>query len=37
MADEMVAYSSYNIIEQAGTSILAQANSSQDTILQMLQ
>ena len=37
MADEMVAYSSSNIVEQAGFSILAQANSSQDTILQMLQ
>ncbi len=36
MADEMVRYAALNIVSQAGFSMLAQANSSKDGILQLL-
>ena len=36
MADEMVKYSNYNILQQAGQSMLAQANQSRDYILGLL-
>ena len=36
MADEMVAFSAANILEQAGTSMLAQANQSKQGILSLL-
>ena len=36
MADEMVAFSAANILEQAGTSMLAQANQSKLGILSLL-
>lgn len=37
MAAEMVQYSTHNILEQAGSSMLAQANQSRQGILQLLQ
>ena len=37
MADEMVDYSKNNILQQAGTSMLSNANSSTQTVLQLLQ
>jgi flagellin len=37
MADEMVEYSKGNILQQAGTSMLSNANSSTQTVLQLLQ
>jgi len=36
MADEIVRFSKANILEQAGVSVLAQANRGQDKILQLL-
>lgn len=36
MADEMTAYSKNNILQQAGTSMLAQANQSNQTVLSLL-
>ena len=36
MADEMVAFSAANILEQAGTSMLAQANQFKQGILSLL-
>lgn len=36
MADEMVSYSKSNILQQAGTSMLSNANSSTQTVLQLL-
>jgi flagellin len=35
MADEMVRYSSYSVLMQAGQSMLAQANSSKDSVLSL--
>jgi len=37
MADEMVTFSKNNILQQAGTSMLSNANSSTQTVLQLLQ
>lgn len=37
MADEMVSYSKDNILQQAGTSMLSNANSSTQTVLQLIQ
>jgi flagellin len=37
MADEMTSYSKSNILQQAGTSMLAQANQSNQTVLSLLQ
>lgn len=37
MADEMVDYSKSNILQQAGTSMLSNANSSTQTVLQLIQ
>ncbi len=37
MAEEMVAYSNSNVLQQAGQSMLAQANQSNQGILQLLQ
>lgn len=37
LADEMVIISTANIIEQAGISMAAQANSGKETILKMVQ
>jgi flagellin len=37
MADEMVEFSKSNILQQAGTSMLSNANSSTQTVLQLLQ
>ncbi|MBQ9438504.1 MAG: flagellin [Lachnospiraceae bacterium] len=37
MATEMVSFSNYNILEQAGTSMLAQANQTKQGILSLLQ
>ena len=37
MADEMVTYSKYNILQQAGQSMLAQANQSSQGVLSLLQ
>ncbi|MCQ2494761.1 MAG: flagellin FliC3 [Lachnospiraceae bacterium] len=37
MADEMTQYSTYNVLVQAGTSVLAQANDRPSTVLQLLQ
>ena len=36
MADEMVSFSKYNILQQAGQSMLAQANQSTQGVLQLL-
>jgi flagellin len=36
MADEMTSYSKSNILQQAGTSMLAQANQSNQTVLSLL-
>jgi flagellin len=36
MADEMVKYSNYNILQQAGQSMLAQANQSKQGILTLI-
>lgn len=36
MADEMTSYSKNNILQQAGTSMLAQANQSNQTVLSLL-
>lgn len=36
MADEMVAYSSFSILQQAGQSMLAQANQSTQGVLSLL-
>jgi flagellin len=35
MADEMVRYSSYSVLMQAGQSMLAQANSSKNSVLSL--
>lgn len=37
MAEEMTLYTQYNVLVQAGTSMLAQANNQPQTILQLLQ
>ncbi len=37
MAEEMVAYSKYNILQQAGQSMLAQANQSTQGVMSLLQ
>ena len=37
MADEMVTYSKYNILQQAGQSMLAQANQSTQGVMSLLQ
>lgn len=37
MADEMVEFSKSNILQQAGTSMLSNANSSTQTVLQLIQ
>ncbi|MCR4617472.1 MAG: flagellin FliC3 [Lachnospiraceae bacterium] len=37
MAEEMTAYSTHNVIVQAGTSVLAQANERPSMVLQLLQ
>lgn len=37
MADEMVKYSQYTVLQQAGVSVLAQANDIPQTVLQLLQ
>ena len=37
MAEEMAKFSTANILEQAGLSVLAQANRGQDSVLQLLQ
>ena len=37
MAEEMVTYSKYNILQQAGQSMLAQANQSTQGVLSLLQ
>lgn len=37
MAEEMTNYSTYNVLVQAGTSVLAQANDRPSTVLQLLQ
>lgn len=37
MAEEMTEYTSQNVLAQAGTSILAQANARPETVLQLLQ
>ena len=37
MAEEMTNYSTYNVIVQAGTSVLAQANERPSQVLQLLQ
>ena len=37
MAKEMVDYSNHSVLEQAGTSMLAQANQSRQGLLQLLQ
>jgi len=37
MADEMVSYSKNNILQQAGTSMLSNANSSTQMVLQLIQ
>ena len=37
MAEEMTSYTTYQILAQAGTSMLAQANQLADNVLQLLQ
>ena len=37
MAEEMTAYSTYTVLTQAGTSVLAQANERPSSVLQLLQ
>jgi flagellin len=37
MSEEMTRYTQYNVLVQAGTSMLAQANNQPQTILQLLQ
>lgn len=37
MAEEMATYSQYNVLQQAGVSVLAQANDLPQTVLQLLQ
>jgi flagellin len=37
MAEEMTQYSTQNVIVQAGTSVLAQANERPSMVLQLLQ
>lgn len=37
MAEEMIHYSTYTVMTQAGTSVLAQANDRPSTVLQLLQ
>ena len=37
MADEMTEYTQQNVITQAATSMLAQANERPQTVLQLLQ
>jgi flagellin len=37
MADEMTTYTSLNVLTQAATSILSQANERPSTVLQILQ
>lgn len=37
MAEEMATYSRYNVLQQAGVSVLAQANDLPQTVLQLLQ
>jgi len=37
MAEEMTDYSTYNVLTQAGTSVLAQANERPSSVLQLLQ
>ena len=37
VAEESTAYARYNILVQAGTAMLAQANTSQQTVLKLLQ
>lgn len=37
MAKEMTEYTKYNVLQQAGTSVLAQANDIPQTVLQLLQ
>ena len=37
MASEMTEFSSAQILQQAGTAMLAQANSSSQSVLQLLQ
>ncbi|MBQ1896734.1 MAG: flagellin FliC3, partial [Lachnospiraceae bacterium] len=37
MAEEMTKYSTYTVMTQAGTSVLAQANDRPSTVLQLLQ
>ena len=37
MAEEMTKYSTYTVMTQAGTSVLAQANDRPSTVLQMLE
>ena len=37
MAEEMTEYTSQNVLAQAGTSVLAQANARPETVLQLLQ
>lgn len=37
MADEMAEYAKYNILQQAGQSVLAQANQATQGVLSLLQ
>lgn len=37
MAKEMSEYTKYTVLQQAGTSVLAQANDMPQTVLQLLQ
>ena len=37
MAEELTKYTQYNVLQQAGVSVLAQANDLPQTILQLLQ
>lgn len=37
MAEEMTVYTQYNVLQQAGTSVLAQANQMPEKVLQLLQ
>ena len=37
MAEEMTTYTQYNVLQQAGVSVLAQANDLPQTVLQLLQ
>ena len=37
MAEEMTTYTQYNVLQQTGVSVLAQANDLPQTVLQLLQ